>query len=95
MTIREKFGFLKISHFAVSAVILMVIGMGFVWCHVNSTKINYRIAQEMQRRDQLREETKRLKIEIATLKSPQRIETIARNELDMNYPAKEQVIFLR
>lgn len=95
MTWRDKLSVLKVSHVMVSAICLMAIGMACVWCHVSVTKINYRIAEELQRRDLLREETKRLKIEIATLKSPQRIETIARNELELNYPGKEQVIFLR
>jgi len=33
-----------------------------------------------------------LNVEIATLKSPQRIEALAKNKLQMSYPAREQVI---
>jgi len=35
-----------------------------------------------------------LNVEIATLKSPQRIEALAKNKLQMSYPAREQVIVL-
>jgi hypothetical protein len=35
-----------------------------------------------------------LKVEIATLKSPQRLETIAKEQLQMTYPTRDQVIIL-
>jgi cell division protein FtsL len=41
------------------------------------------------------EEQKKLKMEYAMLKSPQRIESIARNKLQMSYPDNEQVIVLK
>jgi len=37
---------------------------------------------------------KKLKLEYAMLKSPQRIENIARNKLEMSYPDNGQVIVL-
>jgi len=36
-----------------------------------------------------------LKVEVATLKSPRRIESIARTKLGMRYPERDQVIFLK
>jgi len=42
----------------------------------------------------LRDETG-LKVELATLRSPQRIETIAREKLQMTYPGREQVILIK
>jgi len=95
MTVHKGNGSIKISHVLVSALMLMFVAMGFVWCHVSVTKINYQIAEELERRDRLLEDARRLKVEIATLKSPQRIETIARQELGMNYPGNAQVVFLR
>ncbi|MEK6654410.1 MAG: cell division protein FtsL [Thermodesulfobacteriota bacterium] len=49
----------------------------------------------MSSREQLTEEQAKLKIELATLKSPQRIETIAQEKLQMTYPGREQVILLK
>ena len=72
----------------------MLITLVYVWFHVNITKLNYAIAQEIQVRTHLLEETKRLKVEIETLQSPHRIEVIAGTKLNMCYPQREQVIFL-
>jgi len=48
----------------------------------------------MNIRQKLLEERGKLKIEYATLKSPQRIETIVREKLQMTYPKREQVVYL-
>jgi len=44
---------------------------------------------------QLDQENKELILEIATLKSPKRIERIAREELKLLPPKEEQIIILR
>jgi len=62
------------------------------WCHMNMTELEYQITQELSSREQITEEQRKLKIELATLKSPQRIETIARERLQMTYPARKQLI---
>jgi cell division protein FtsL len=53
------------------------------------------MAEELSIRDSLVEENKRLKVEYATLKSPVRIEAIARDRLGMYYPKRDQVTFLK
>ena len=50
---------------------------------------------ELSNREQITEEQRKLKIEIATLKSPQRIEIIARKKLQMTYPEMEKAINLK
>ncbi len=72
----------------------MVIALVYVWFHVNITKLNYEIAREIDIRDSLIEESRRLRVELETLKSPHRIETIASSKLKMSYPESKQVIFL-
>ncbi len=76
--------------FIASVLIAMIIL--YVWCHRNMTELEYQIAQELNSREHITEEQRKLKIELATLKSPQRIETIAREKLQMTYPEREQVI---
>jgi cell division protein FtsL len=49
----------------------------------------------MSSREQLTDEQAKLKVELATLKSPRRIETIAREKLQMTYPERKQVIVLK
>jgi cell division protein FtsL len=85
----------KFSTVIIVSLVLMTTALIYVWSHLNSTKLNYLIAEEISIRDNLIEENKRLKVEYATLRSPQRIEAIARDKLGMHYPEREQVIFIK
>jgi len=67
----------------------------YVASHLQMTRLEYRIAEEISRKERLLEEQKKLKLEIATLKSPQRIAAIARERLQMSHPDKDQVIILK
>ncbi len=77
------------------ASVFMVFALFYVGSHIHMTDLEYRIASELTSRDQLLEEQKRLRVELATLKSPQRIEAIAREKLQMTYPERKQVILLK
>ncbi|MCK9362605.1 MAG: cell division protein FtsL [Syntrophales bacterium] len=77
------------------ASVIMAVALIYVWSHIHMTELEYQIAGEITSREQLVEDQKRLKLELATLKSPQRIESIAREKLQMIYPIKEQVILLK
>jgi cell division protein FtsL len=77
------------------ASILMAVALIYVWSHIHMTELEYQIARELSGRDQLTEEQAKLKVELATLKSPQRIETLAREKLQMVYPEREQVISIK
>jgi len=83
-----------VSLIIVGVCMFLIIALVYVWFHVNITKFNYRIADEIEVRDSLSEESRRLRMELETLKSPHRIETIASSKLRMFYPEREQVIFL-
>ena len=77
------------------ATVLMLVLLIYVWSHIHMTELEYQIARELSSREQLIEEQAKLKVELATLKSPQRIETIAKEKLQMTYPGREQVILLK
>jgi cell division protein FtsL len=77
------------------ATILMTVALIYVWSHIHMTELEYQVAQELTSRELLAEEQAKLKVELATLRSPQRIETFAREKLQMVYPEREQVIILR
>ncbi|MDO9515320.1 MAG: cell division protein FtsL [Syntrophales bacterium] len=92
---RKKRGGLRLPRLIMVALLFMATALIYVWFRVSITNIDYRIAGEMHSRDTLLEENRKLKVEIATLKSPRRIESIARAKLGMSYPERDQVIFLR
>ncbi len=78
-----------------SLTILIAAFLFYTWSRVEAVKIGYQIFNansEMRRLDQ---ENKELILEIATLKSPKRIERIAREELKLLPPRDEQIIILR
>lgn len=86
---------LKSSVFLFVASVLMSVAIIYVWSHVQMTKLEYQVAEEMTRKTQLLEEQRKLKLEHATLKSPQRLEVIAKKSLNMSYPEKDQIIVIR
>ena len=64
----------------------------FVYCYRDRTILEDRVAQEIQIKEQLIEEQKKLKVETALLESPQHIEAVAKDRLQMQYPDNEQII---
>jgi cell division protein FtsL len=85
---------IKYSNFIFVTLVLMAVALFYVWSHIHMTELEYMVAAEMSINEKLAEEQTKLKVEIATLKSPQRLETIAKEQLQMMYPTRDQVIIL-
>ena len=85
---------IKYSNFIFVTLVLMAVALFYVWSHIHMTELEYMVAAEMSTKEKLVEEQTKLKVEIATLKSPQRIEAIAKERLQMTYPTRDQVIIL-
>ncbi len=66
----------------------------YAWCRVQSVNAGYGIDKETRRRQALTRERNTLNIELARLKSPERIETIARTRLGLVMPDAKQRITL-
>ncbi|MFO7715703.1 septum formation initiator family protein [Desulfosarcina sp.] len=66
----------------------------YAWCRVQCVNVGYGIDRENQRHQALLKERNTLKIELARLKSPERIETIARTRLGLIMPDSEQTVAL-
>ncbi len=85
---------IKYSNFIFVTLVLMAVALFYVWSHIHMTELEYMVAAEMSIKEKLVEEQTKLKVEIATLKSPQRLEAIAKEQLQMTYPTRDQVIIL-
>jgi len=85
---------IKYSNFIFVTLVLMAVALIYVWSHIRMTELEYMVATEMSIKEKLVEEQTKLKVEIATLKSPQRLEAIAKEQLQMTYPTRDQVIIL-
>ncbi len=90
----EKKGVNQI-YMVVSAVVMMLILLGYVWSQVNMTKLEYNVASQYELRRKLLEEQKRLNGELAVLKAPKRIEVVARGSLGLSYPEMDQIVFIK
>ncbi len=91
----KTFSGLRYSTLIVISVVLMILALLYVWSHIHMTQLEYKVAAEISKKDDLLEDQRKLKLEYATLKSPRRIEAIAKNTLQMSYPDREQVIFIK
>jgi cell division protein FtsL len=66
----------------------------YTWCRVQSVKMKYDIAELTETARKLTAMQDSLKIELARLKSPQRIAKIARTQLGLITPTPKQTIVL-
>jgi len=67
----------------------------YVWSHHQMISLGYETSQTIRQERELLEKNKKLRLELAALKSPSRIERIALQELGMVRPQKEQLIIVR
>jgi cell division protein FtsL len=67
----------------------------YVWSRIQVIQLGYEISNAMKEERTLTEGNKKLRLEIATLKSFSRIEKLALEELKMAKPKPEQVIVIR
>jgi len=67
----------------------------YVWSRIQVIQLGYEISNALKQERALTEENKKLRVEIATLKSYARIEKLAVEELRMAKPKPDQVIVIR
>jgi len=66
----------------------------FTWCRVQYIEAGYDISRETRRHQDLITLQNNLKIELASLKTPERITEIAKNQLGLIMPTKEHIIII-
>lgn len=83
--------FVETKYYAPVLIILLLFALFLllVNSHRHLTLLEDRVAQETDWQQQLIEDQKKMKMEIAMLKSRQRIEAIAKYRLQMDYPEKK------
>jgi cell division protein FtsL len=66
----------------------------YTWCRVNYIDVGYEISKETKKQNELIALQNNLKIELASLKSPERIAKIAKDQLGLKAPTKSQTIVI-
>lgn len=68
--------------------------IGYVWSNFERTQIGYDLSQLKKEEMRLNETNRKLRLELAILKSPQNLETLAIEKLGLKQPSPEQIIVL-
>ena len=66
----------------------------YTWCRVQNIRCGYEISNEMTHQKKLMAYQNNLKIEMARLKSPERITQIAKQQLGLITPTSKQLIII-
>ena len=92
----SKRGFKNRRIFATVAVFiwLLLSGFGYVWCRVQVVHLGYLLSDAHRIHTQLLNDNKKLHLELARLKAPERVERIAIQQLGLKHPTKEQIVVL-
>ena len=81
---------------AISAFFLwfLLSGFAYVWCRVQVVQLGYLLSDAHRQHTQLLNDNKKLQLELARLKAPERLERIAIQKLGLRHPTKDQIVVL-
>lgn len=78
------------------SIFLFIAGVLFyIWPYFNILNINYKFEKLLKERAKLIQNNNLLKIELASLKSLERVEDVAKSQLGLVFPDKKQVILVK
>ncbi len=77
-----------------SGVCLVCLALLHVWLRLQVFHLGYVLSTTSKLQSQLEQESRELKVELATLSSPQRLEQMARSRLGLKEPEKGQIVIL-
>jgi cell division protein FtsL len=75
--------------------VFILLVMAYLWLHFQIVHISYDMARAQNQKKELTETNKKLRIQVANLKSPERIEQIAMTRLGLRPPGKGQVEIIK
>lgn len=73
-------------------ILLTIVSVFHVWSRFKLVDLNLQISEASRTLKETEQDQKRLKLEAASLRTPARIEAIAKNELGMALPTGQQVV---
>ena len=94
----KKKSIFRKSHLLLFIILILFLVGGslfYVWSRIRVIQFGYEISHALKTGRELTENNKKLRLEIATLKSYTRIEKIAAEELKMAKPKPDEVIVIR
>lgn len=83
----------EMAVFFAACVLLFTLAIGYAWQHFRAIEYGYRIEAQKAERDRLAELNRALRLEEASLRDPERIDTLAR-QMGLDSPQAGQVVRL-
>lgn len=77
-----------------AVLVLVLISLALVSHYTHMIQVNYQIEKSLNELHSLQKTNQHLKLEIASLRSPDRLERIAVSDIGMKYPDQDQFIIL-
>ena len=93
--VRENWVSLNISYVTGVMILLTLVSIFHVWSRVEVIDLNLKISDTARLFKEEQQENRRLKLEVATLKAPSRIEALAKGQLGMALPTDQQVVLVK
>ena len=82
-------------HLITVMILLTLVSIFHVWSRVNLVELNLQLTDLGNQLKNQQQEQNRLKLEVASMRTPVRIETVAKGELGMALPTEQQVIIVK
>ncbi|HKZ16190.1 MAG TPA: cell division protein FtsL [Geobacteraceae bacterium] len=76
-------------------ILLMLVSLFHVWSRVRVVDLGLQITEASRTMKECQQEKSRLRLEVASLKNPARIELVAKQDLGMALPTDQQVIVIK
>ena len=74
--------------------VMIALAIGTVWLRLSIVRTTYSINQAERKSRQLRQEREDLELKVTALRSPRRLESIARTRFGLSAPRADQVVHL-
>jgi cell division protein FtsL len=66
--------------------------LAYTWCRVQCTRVMYEISRADEEQERLAVVREKLRVELARLKSPERLANIAETYMDLKMPSSRQMV---
>jgi len=83
------------KYLMICMILFTIVSVFHVWSRFKLIDLNLKISESSRLLKEAEQEQKRLKLEAASLKSPARVETIAKGELGMALPNERQMVLVK
>jgi cell division protein FtsL len=91
----ERVSQINFPYLTLVMVLLTLVSVFHVWSRVEVIDLSLKISDSARLSKEEEQENQRLKVEVASLKAPARIESLAKMQLGMALPTDQQVVLVK